>query len=129
MFCNVKTNWNGSVSIDHLEWISQYWPTGMDQSVFLAKSVSITMPSSVILSYCNTFSVTQLYLNVFTCKVFTRHIKSTSPFFPQECPKCHVTIEKDGGCNHMICKNQNCKADFCWVCLGPWEPHGSSWWV
>ena len=45
----------------------------------------------------------------------------------QECPKCHVTIEKDGGCNHMICKNQNCKADFCWVCLGPWEPHGSSW--
>lgn len=27
----------------------------------------------------------------------------------------------------MVCKNQNCKADFCWVCLGPWEPHGSSW--
>lgn len=45
----------------------------------------------------------------------------------KECPRCHVTIEKDGGCNHMICKNQNCKADFCWVCLGPWEPHGSSW--
>ncbi|XP_076443891.1 E3 ubiquitin-protein ligase arih1-like [Babylonia areolata] len=45
----------------------------------------------------------------------------------KECPKCHVTIEKDGGCNHMVCKNQNCKADFCWVCLGPWEPHGSSW--
>ncbi|KAK6631581.1 carbonyl reductase (NADPH-dependent) ari1 [Polyplax serrata] len=45
----------------------------------------------------------------------------------KECPKCNVTIEKDGGCNHMVCKNQNCKADFCWVCLGPWEPHGSSW--
>ncbi|XP_078621115.1 E3 ubiquitin-protein ligase arih1-like isoform X5 [Branchiostoma floridae x Branchiostoma japonicum] len=45
----------------------------------------------------------------------------------KECPKCHVTIEKDGGCNHMVCRNQNCKADFCWVCLGPWEPHGSSW--
>ncbi|XP_074650298.1 E3 ubiquitin-protein ligase arih1-like [Tubulanus polymorphus] len=45
----------------------------------------------------------------------------------KECPKCHVTIEKDGGCNHMVCKNQHCKADFCWVCLGPWEPHGSSW--
>jgi len=45
----------------------------------------------------------------------------------KECPKCHATIEKDGGCNHMICKNQACKADFCWVCLGPWEPHGSSW--
>lgn len=45
----------------------------------------------------------------------------------QECPKCGATIEKDGGCNHMVCKNQNCKADFCWVCLGPWDPHGSSW--
>lgn len=45
----------------------------------------------------------------------------------KDCPKCHATIEKDGGCNHMVCKNQNCKADFCWVCLGPWEPHGSSW--
>ncbi|EDV46561.1 potential E3 ubiquitin-protein ligase ariadne-1 [Drosophila erecta] len=45
----------------------------------------------------------------------------------KECPKCSVTIEKDGGCNHMVCKNQNCKHEFCWVCLGSWEPHGSSW--
>ena len=29
----------------------------------------------------------------------------------------------------MVCKNQSCKSDFCWVCLGPWEPHGSSWYV
>lgn len=45
----------------------------------------------------------------------------------QECPKCHATIEKDGGCNHMVCKR--CRFDFCWVCLGPWEPHGSSWYA
>jgi ariadne-1 len=45
----------------------------------------------------------------------------------KECPKCNVTIEKDGGCNHMVCKSQNCKTEFCWVCLGQWEPHGSSW--
>lgn len=45
----------------------------------------------------------------------------------KECPNCNVTIEKNGGCNHMVCKNQSCKYDFCWVCLGPWEPHGSSW--
>lgn len=65
----------------------------------------------------------------------------------KECPKCQVTIEKDGGCNHMvsqanhrssisspnllvsiqICKNSSCRFEFCWVCLGAWEPHGSSW--
>jgi ariadne-1 len=45
----------------------------------------------------------------------------------KECPKCQVTIEKNGGCNHMICKNQACRSEFCWVCLGAWEPHGSSW--
>jgi len=45
----------------------------------------------------------------------------------KECPKCHVTVEKDGGCNHMTCKNSSCKFQYCWLCLGPWEPHGSSW--
>ncbi len=24
-------------------------------------------------------------------------------------------------------KCSTCKAEFCWTCLGPWEPHGSSW--
>lgn len=43
----------------------------------------------------------------------------------KECPKCSATIEKDGGCNHMVCKR--CKYDFCWVCLTSWEPHGSAW--
>lgn len=43
----------------------------------------------------------------------------------KECPKCRATIEKNGGCNHMVCST--CKAEFCWVCQGPWEPHGSSW--
>ncbi|XP_055347495.1 E3 ubiquitin-protein ligase arih1-like [Paramacrobiotus metropolitanus] len=45
----------------------------------------------------------------------------------KECPTCHATIEKDGGCNHVVCKNAVCKAEFCWICLGPWQPHGSSW--
>ncbi|EGT39540.1 hypothetical protein CAEBREN_23911 [Caenorhabditis brenneri] len=45
----------------------------------------------------------------------------------KECPKCMITIEKDGGCNHMTCKNTTCRFEFCWMCLGPWEPHGSSW--
>ncbi|KAK3604433.1 hypothetical protein CHS0354_013833 [Potamilus streckersoni] len=41
----------------------------------------------------------------------------------KECPKCHVAIERDGGCNHMICEHQNCKTEFCWACLGPWTNH------
>uniref|UniRef100_A0AC34R3X0 RBR-type E3 ubiquitin transferase n=1 Tax=Panagrolaimus sp. JU765 TaxID=591449 RepID=A0AC34R3X0_9BILA len=45
------------------------------------------------------------------------------------CPKCHVTIEKDGGCNHMTCRSQTCRFEFCWTCLGPWQPHGSGWYA
>ncbi|EGE08443.1 IBR domain-containing protein [Trichophyton equinum CBS 127.97] len=43
----------------------------------------------------------------------------------KECPKCHSTIEKNGGCNHMTCRK--CKHEFCWMCLGPWSEHGTSW--
>lgn len=25
----------------------------------------------------------------------------------------------------MTCNS--CRHEFCWVCLGPWQPHGSSW--
>jgi len=45
----------------------------------------------------------------------------------KECPRCSTTIEKNGGCNHMICRQQSCRYHFCWVCLGPWEPHGQMW--
>ena len=45
----------------------------------------------------------------------------------KECPKCNVTMEKNGGCNHMHCPEKSCRYEFCWICLGPWEPHGSSW--
>ncbi|CAJ0841809.1 2088_t:CDS:2 [Entrophospora sp. SA101] len=43
----------------------------------------------------------------------------------KECGKCHSTIEKNGGCNHMTCRK--CKYEFCWVCMGPWSEHGTSW--
>ncbi|KAI5651602.1 IBR domain, a half RING-finger domain-containing protein [Phthorimaea operculella] len=39
----------------------------------------------------------------------------------KECPKCNVSIEKRGGCNHMICRH--CRADFCWLCLRAYN-HG-----
>lgn len=43
----------------------------------------------------------------------------------KDCPKCHICIEKNGGCNHMQCFN--CKQDFCWMCLGDWKSHGSEY--
>ncbi|KAG2024292.1 hypothetical protein GB937_003945, partial [Aspergillus fischeri] len=43
----------------------------------------------------------------------------------KECPKCHSTIEKNGGCNHMTCRK--CKHEFCWMCMGLWSEHGTSW--
>lgn len=43
----------------------------------------------------------------------------------KDCPKCHICIEKNGGCNHMQCFN--CKHDFCWMCLGDWKTHGSEY--
>lgn len=27
----------------------------------------------------------------------------------------------------MTCRSQTCKFEFCWMCLGPWKPHGSGW--
>lgn len=43
----------------------------------------------------------------------------------KDCPKCHICIEKNGGCNHMQCFS--CKHEFCWMCLGDWKSHGSEY--
>ena len=36
----------------------------------------------------------------------------------EPCPNenCGFLIQKNGGCNHMRC--ENCKHEFCWMCLG-----------
>jgi len=41
----------------------------------------------------------------------------------KKCPKCAVRIEKNQGCNHMVCRS--CKHEFCWVCLSSWAEHGN----
>ncbi|OXA59206.1 E3 ubiquitin-protein ligase ariadne-1 [Folsomia candida] len=42
----------------------------------------------------------------------------------KDCPKCGVTIEKNGGCNHMTCTSASCGNHFCWICLTAWGPNG-----
>merc|ERR1712039_989354 len=37
-------------------------------------------------------------------------------------PRCHVLIEKDGGCDHMTCQ---CGYDFWWSTLEVWTPQQS----
>ena len=39
--------------------------------------------------------------------------------YTKDCPVCKIAINKDGGCNHMHCKQ--CDHHFCWVCLGHFD--------
>ncbi|CAF0946239.1 unnamed protein product [Adineta ricciae] len=41
----------------------------------------------------------------------------------KECPKCHSSIEKNGGCNHMTCRKPGCGHEFCWICFDNWNGH------
>jgi len=39
----------------------------------------------------------------------------------RDCPRCTVLVEKNGGCNHMTCRQ--CTHEWCWMCNKPWKGH------
>uniref|UniRef100_A0A0G4I4J0 RBR-type E3 ubiquitin transferase n=1 Tax=Chromera velia CCMP2878 TaxID=1169474 RepID=A0A0G4I4J0_9ALVE len=41
------------------------------------------------------------------------------------CPNCKKRIQKNDGCNHMICSKDagGCDFHFCWMCLKEWKGH------
>eukprot|EP00592_Proboscia_alata_P000408 CAMPEP_0194369118 /NCGR_PEP_ID=MMETSP0174-20130528/17376_1 /TAXON_ID=216777 /ORGANISM="Proboscia alata, Strain PI-D3" /LENGTH=1950 /DNA_ID=CAMNT_0039145855 /DNA_START=160 /DNA_END=6012 /DNA_ORIENTATION=+ len=41
------------------------------------------------------------------------------------CPQCKAPIEKNDGCNHMICSNRSCRHEFCWICRKDWKLHNT----
>ncbi|XP_063163842.1 E3 ubiquitin-protein ligase parkin isoform X1 [Candoia aspera] len=47
--------------------------------------------------------------------------KETIKRITKPCPKCHVPVEKDGGCMHMKCPQPQCKFEWCWKCSLEWN--------
>jgi len=41
------------------------------------------------------------------------------------CPGCSKPIEKNHGCNYMICSQ--CNENFCWLCMKGWYTHGEDY--
>lgn len=39
--------------------------------------------------------------------------------YTKECPFCKCLIQKDGGCQYVVCSK--CRASFCWICLGAFD--------
>ncbi len=42
----------------------------------------------------------------------------------KKCPRCSTPIEKDEGCNHMVCGK--CRHEFCWMCMEKWSLHSNA---
>eukprot|EP01025_Chloroclados_australasicus_P000423 TRINITY_DN10236_c0_g1_i5.p1 TRINITY_DN10236_c0_g1~~TRINITY_DN10236_c0_g1_i5.p1 ORF type:complete len:904 (-),score=81.98 TRINITY_DN10236_c0_g1_i5:291-3002(-) len=59
-------------------------------------------------------------------KIVPKAVEERSKEWLQKCTKtctgCGASIQRNGGCNHMICPV--CRHHFCWACGGDWNLHG-----
>ena len=81
------------------------------------------------------FQCSQEWHEPLTCALLNRWVKKYSgdsesmkwvSVNTKDCPKCNAAIEKNGGCNHMVCRLKSCGYEFCWFCMEDWKKHGYS---
>ncbi|KAF9483035.1 hypothetical protein BDN70DRAFT_789890, partial [Pholiota conissans] len=57
-----------------------------------------------------------------TCEERERHLNDqldddvARRYGIRKCPQCSAPIQKNGGCDHMTCRQ--CEAHICWICMG-----------
>lgn len=56
------------------------------------------------------------------CDISDKHFKIIEGnYVIKKCPKCNYYIDKDKGCNHIVC--YNCQYEWCWICLKEFKSH------
>lgn len=133
----IKSKYNKLLASSYVQSNSlMKWCPAPDCSNAIKATYNDAKPVSCLCGFVFCFKCSQATHDPVTCEWLKLWLKKcdddseTSNWISantKECPQCHVTIEKNGGCNHMVCRSPSCKFDFCWVCMGPWTTHGSSW--
>ena len=81
-----------------------------------AKDIKATKMQCPICSTLVCFECKEEWHEAITCDA--AFIKRLGPKSDAEriafCPICKLKLQKDGGCNHIIC--EICKYEWCWIC-------------
>ena len=125
---HIKINAYSDIAV--LKWIAQqanarHCPTPNCTSVFINDAEN---KQSIVCAECNQRYCSNCLFNheqTMSCKAAEaaragdHAYQEWKRINTKECPHCHATIEKDGGCPTVSCFR--CKHIFCWNCLGPYN--------